>query len=388
MPSRPPGSRSAAPGPDWGALPSSLPAALRYCSDLVGKLLAEALPWDDLAPPMLRDAARSYVERGGKRLRPALVLWACGAVGGDPSHAFPAAGAVELLHNFSLLHDDVIDQDELRRGGPTAHVYGARVAREELGYDPAAAARLGRDIAILAGDVLHGWAASLIGQTRGAEAPAGAQGAQLPSREVALHLTQLLAGQLTVDLLRGEAEDVLFAGRPLAAITLPEILDMLWAKTGALYEFCARAGALIGLNTADDQHAWVRALTTFASHCGVAFQLQDEILGVIGDEATLGKPVGSDLREGKRTVVVFHALERATPGQRAVVYDLLGKPDLAPDEVARLQGVLEETGGIAATRALARSYVAQAKPQLDLLPDTRYRSLLAQWADLMVERNV
>jgi len=366
-------SAAPAPRPDWAALPDSLPEALQYCSGLVADLLATALPWDGLAPPLLREAARSYVERGGKRLRPALVLWSCGAVGGDPGEALAAAGAVELFHNWSLIHDDVIDQDDLRRGGPTAHVYGARVAREEMGYGPAAAERLGRDIAILAGDVLHGWAARLLAQTG---APT----------EVALHLTERLAGQLTTDLLRGEAEDVLLAGRPLTAIALPEILAMLWAKTGALYEFCARAGALIGLRTVDEDHAWVHALATFAGHCGVAFQLQDEVLGAVGDQAALGKPVGSDLREGKRTVVVFHALERATPAQRALVGELLGRPHLSADEVAALQDVLQQTGAIAATQALARDYVARAKPQLEALPASTYRSLLAQWADRMVER--
>ena len=86
---------------------------------------------------------------------------------------------------------------------------------------------------------------------------------------------------------------------------------MLWKKTGVLYEFSGKAGAMVGLNTADPEHEWVDAISNFAGKCGIAFQLQDDILGIMGDEETLGKPVGSDIREGKRTTIVYHSFKNA-----------------------------------------------------------------------------
>ncbi len=331
------------------------------------------------APDDMREAVTAYFRSGGKRLRPAVLLFACGAVGGDESKAVSAAAAVEIFHTWTLVHDDIIDRDTLRRGHPTVH---ERFRQESLKNgrfddDVQAARHYGTSIAILAGDVQHGWGISLMTEltTRYGIDPA-----------VTLKLIDTLDTYVLTTLVEGEVLDVQLSRLPIEELSEADIEDMLWKKTGALYEFCGAAGAAIGLNTPDLSHPLVTAISGFTSACGAAFQLQDDILGIVGDEKLLGKPVGSDIREGKRTVIVRSAYRKASAAQRDLLNRVLGNDHATTDEIAEATSLLVSLGGVEYAKQRAKIHLQKGSPHLERVPPSMYRDLLADWARLMTER--
>lgn len=352
--------------------------ALRMREGRVSEFFQQQRFRDWFKPQDLQDAVFSYLERPGKRLRPAVLMWACGAVGGDENVALPAACAVELFHTWTLVHDDIIDNDRLRRGGPTVHVLGETFAREKLGYSEEKAAEYGRDLAILTGDSQHGWNVSLLCEcARGGGVDPG----------VVLDVIYHLESYVVNTLIEGETLDVQYSRTPIEQLTRDDIVHMLWMKTGVLYEFAARAGAMIGLNCSDPAQPYVTALSRFASKCGTAFQLQDDILGLMGKEEKLGKPVGSDVREGKKTTIVYFALRAASPDDRKFLLSILGNSSASPEEVQRATDCMVNLGGVKATSELALEHVNAALPELEVLPDSEYKELLASWAHYMIDRS-
>ena len=328
-------------------------------------------------PADLREAVFAYLERGAKRLRPAVLLWACGAVGGNEDSALPAAAGVEMFHTWTLVHDDLIDNDDLRRGGPTIHKLAQDYALEKLGYTLEKSREYGRDIAVLTGDSQHGWTISLFcecARDRGVDP------------RVMLDIIYHLESYVVNTLIEGETRDVQYSRTPIEELTSDDIVQMLWMKTGVLYEFAARSGAMIGLNSSDENHPYVSALSRFASQCGTAFQLQDDILGLMGKESQLGKPVGSDVREGKKTTIVFFALQASTPGQRKFLLSVLGSRDASDADVQKATDLMVSLGGVQKTADLALEHIHRALPELAVLPSSEYRTLLESWAHLMINR--
>ena len=325
----------------------------------------------------IRDAVYSYMLAGGKSLRPAVLLFACGAVGGDEAVAIPAAAAIEAFHTWTLVHDDVIDRDSTRRGVPTVHEEFRQRASDELGYEESEAVHYGQAIAMLAGDMQQGWAVSILAELTLLHG--------LPP-EVALYLIHDSEMRVLSTLIDGEIRDIQYAKTPVHELYEPLILDMLWKKTGVLYEFSGKAGAMIGLRTADPNHPWVKAISSFAGQCGLAFQLQDDILGVIGDEEKLGKPVGSDIREGKRTLIVYHAFRQAPPSTRDLLASVLGNSQATQGEVQQVIEWLRDSGGVQYANEIAQKHIESALEDLSRRPESPYRSLLAAWADYMIER--
>lgn len=328
-------------------------------------------------PQDLQDAVFAYAERSGKRLRPAVLMWSCGAVGGNEDSALPAAAGVELFHTWTLVHDDLIDNDDMRRGGPTVHKMGEKFASENLGYSEEKASEYGRDLAVLTGDSQHGWTVSMFCEC--------ARSSGVDAR-VILDIIYHLESYVVNTLIEGETLDVQYARTPIEKLTSDDILRMLWMKTGVLYEFSARTGAMIGLGTSDANHPYVQALSKFASSCGTAFQLQDDILGLLGKEETLGKPVGSDVREGKKTTIVYFALREATQDQRKFLLSTLGNADASPEDVQKATDLMVSLGAVKKTADMALEQVSNALPELDVLPDSDYKELLQQWAHYMVSR--
>ena len=327
-------------------------------------------------PAHIRDAVFSYVRGGGKSLRPAVAMLACGALGGDESRALPVAAAIEIYHTWTLVHDDVIDRDDTRRGLPTVHREFARRAAAEFGWAADAAEHYGRTIAMLAGDVQQSWSWSLLFE---AHLEYG-----VPA-EIVLQLGQDLASRVTPLLVEGETLDVQFSG---AALALDEsaIIDMLWKKTGVLYEFAGRAGAAIALNDADASLPAARAIASFCSLCGAAFQIQDDILGIVGDERQLGKPVGSDIREGKTTLLILRALEMANAQQREVILRTLGAENASRADVQEVIQLLRELGTVRYAQDRSRQRVEEALGHLAALPPSANRDLLEQWARYLIQR--
>jgi len=328
-------------------------------------------------PAHIKSAVYSYIKYGGKSLRAVVLLLSCGAVGGNEEIAIPAAAAVEIYHTYTLVHDDIIDRDEKRRGVPTIHTEYAEIARTEMGHDEAEAAHYGLTIALLTGDIQQAWPIFLFAEVT--------QKHDVDARLI-LNLLSDLTSRLSTTLIAGETLDVQFSKQPIDAISEELVLDMLWKKTGALYEFAGQSGAAIGLGDVTLRAPEVRNIAAFCGKCGTAFQLQDDILGVVGDELKLGKPVGSDIREGKRTTITLQAFREANPGQRARLQSILGNPQATEADIKTATGLLRQLGGIEYTQNLARGYLEEAIPLLDSLPQSEYKDLLFQWADYLVER--
>lgn len=352
---------------------------LRICANHVAEFLLGDRYRDRFHPEDLREAVTLYVQSGGKRLRPAILMWSCGAVGGDPVKAVPAAAAVELFHTWTLVHDDIIDRDDRRRGVPTVHEYfRGRAEKRYPQLSDAEKAHYGTSIAILSGDVQHGWAISMLTEM--------SRRGTLPA-DVALHLIERLDNEVINLLVEGEILDIQYCFEPIGSLDLDAIEQMLWKKTGVLYKYCAEAGGLIGLGRVAPEDPAIQALAEFSSRCGVAFQLQDDLLGAIGDPGTTGKPVGNDIREGKRTSLVHYAYANAEATEREMIERTLGNGEASERDINAVIEILQKRGGIERTRERARFHIEQAMPQLDVLPPNRYRDLLLTWAEFMISRN-
>lgn len=353
---------------------------LKACAAQVADFLEQKEFQVRFNPDDLREAVNLYVRSGGKRLRPAILLWSCGAMGGDPNDALPAAAAAELFHTWTLVHDDIIDRDDRRRGVPTVHEKFRQVAASRYTHlSDEECAHYGTSVAVLSGDVQHGWGISILTDlTRKGSVPA----------DVTLHLIDKMDNELLNLLVEGELLDIQYCHEPIGAIKLDDIENMLWKKTGVLYRFCAEAGALIGLGRVEPNHPHVHALSDFSNRCGIAFQLQDDLLGVIGDPQSTGKPVGNDIREGKRTSIVHYAHENGDPDERAQIEHTLGNLSASDEEIKRVIAILKKRGGIEQTAHRAQFHIRAALESLDKLPNTRYRELLRAWAEYLVSRSI
>jgi len=329
-----------------------------------------------VAEPHLRDHLLSYPLRGGKSLRPALVALSAGAASGKDmtKTTLPLQAAVELYHNWTLIHDDIIDEDDFRRGQPSLHREIEAVAKKS-GCDEGAD-KYGRDIAILIGDLMHG-SVSLVLLKLVNEGV---------SSETVISLLRLMHAELTPALVDGEARDVRFCLENVGDVSEQQVLEMLEGKTAALFDYCGTSGAMAGLDTSDASDPRVRALAGFSRAAGLAFQIQDDILGLIGDEEKLGKPRGSDLREGKHTLLLLHAFREANPEQKAILKPLVGKRDITPEEVDLAENTLREIGTIDYVNGIATEYIESAIPFIDDLDESPSRDLLSGLARFMIER--
>jgi geranylgeranyl diphosphate synthase, type I len=265
---------------------------------------------------------------GGKAIRPTLAVLSARAAGAPDEVGLPGAVAVELVHNFSLVHDDLMDGDRMRRHRPT--VWSV--------WSPSTAILLGDALLALAQEVL-----AEVGTPRAARATA-------------------LLGQTTRELVRGQVLDLEFERRQ--DVTLAECLDMSAAKTSALLSTSAAIGAVL----AGAPEPVIRALSEFGTQLGIAFQLVDDLLGIWGDPDTTGKPVFSDLRSGKKSLPVCHAVNSGTPAGRALAAWLAGGADGGMDSdedgLHRAAAMVEEAGGRAWVRAEARRRVEAAERAL------------------------
>ncbi|MFD1148357.1 family 2 encapsulin nanocompartment cargo protein polyprenyl transferase [Saccharothrix hoggarensis] len=272
--------------------------------------------WDEHGSPTGADP--------GKAIRPALVLLGAQAVGGEVDAALPAAVAVELVHNFSLLHDDVMDGDKTRRHRPTAwHVFGVNAA-------------------ILAGDALL---------TSALDVVAGSGNAQ------AQQAIRVLSGAVQ-RLLDGQSADLAFEER--ADVPLAECVRMAECKTGSLLGASCALGALFG-GGRDEQ---VEHLRSFGEQVGLAFQFVDDLLGIWGDPEVTGKPVYSDLRNRKKSLPVVAALTSGTPAAREL--DALYHADrrLTDPELARAAELIEVSGARAWSQGRADDLLTGARAHL------------------------
>lgn len=327
---------------------------IEYLQKLTRKVEKEIDKWfpRDVEPEVLTMASRHLLEAGGKRLRPCLALLSCEAVGGRVEDAMEAAAALELLHNFTLIHDDIMDRDEFRRNVKTVHTIW------------------GEPVAIIAGDALFAKVFEAVA--------ANAKRLDLPSDRV-VELFETVS-RASFEICQGQALDMLFEGRD--DISETEYLKMVSSKTGALIEASTKVGALLG----NGRPRQVKALAEYGRLAGIAFQIQDDVLGIVGEREKFGKPIGNDIREGKRTLIVVHALEAAAPKDRAILLRSLGNKRASEAEIVAAIEVLKRAGAVGYAVDKARELVASAKSKLKALPDSRAKQLLLELADFTVTR--
>ena len=332
-----------------------------------------------LTAPHMLEAFYSYIRRRGKSLRPAVLMLSCSAVGGDEDRALPAAAAVEVYHTMTLVHDDIIDRDARRRGGPAVHIEFRDRAISELRFPREIARHYGITIALLTGDLQHSLSIALLTDLYFKEG--------LPAELVAT-LVRELTLQVGLNLVQGETLDVQFSTFGVQSVGEEAVMDMLEKKTGELYRFAAAAGGMIGLRVNKMDAPLVQALANYGISCGVAFQLQDDVLGLLGDESVLGKPVGSDIREGKHTAIVEYALRKSGPAEQRVLTQVLGKHGATKREAQQALQVLQDLGAIEYAKGLAARYVEQALNALEPLPSSGSKELLSALARYTVEREL
>lgn len=294
----------------------------------------------------------SYVLRaGGKRVRGVLVMLSCEAVGGRSAQALDAGVAVETLHNFTLVHDDIMDHARSRRGRPTVHV------------------RWNTNTALLVGDSLMGLAyRSLSRATLRVQAP----------------LVELLTEAL-LEVCEGQALDLEFERR--SDVTVPEYFGMIEKKTGRLISVAAEMGGLVGGGTPGQTNA----LREFGRYLGRAFQLQDDLLDVVADQARLGKPIGGDIIAGKKTFLLLKAAERARGNDRALIAERLENHRAVPPGrragiIARVTELYEQYGILAEAGRQVRRNTTLAVTALEALPHNRGTAMLRWLAEALVHR--
>lgn len=297
-------------------------------------------------PASLYEPVQYIMHLGGKRIRPVLALISCDLFGADPRTALPAAMAVEIFHNFSLVHDDIMDDAPLRRGQPTVHEkYSANTA-------------------ILSGDVM------LVNAYQALEV---VQDLQQKS-----DLFKIFS-QVAVEVCEGQQMDMDFEKREIVAI--PEYIKMIELKTAALLAGSLQMGAVLAGASSTEVHI----LGQVGRNIGIAFQLQDDYLDTFGDPASFGKKVGGDIVQNKKTYLFLKAMEIADEVQRQELRTCyFGYQGPEEEKISKVKGIFESLGIQSDSKAMMQSYRDEAISLLERLQSTRNELLLELIEQLMV----
>ena len=297
----------------------------RFDAELSAFLDRQDPDWPDGAPRGVFTTLHRFVLAGGKRLRPLFCYWGWRAAGGqDGTPIVVAAAALELFHAFALIHDDIMDGSDRRRGEPSVHrLFADLHARSAWRGDPAS---YGRNTALLCGDLCAAWADQMFHEC-GLHPEQVHRGYGV----FAVMRTEVIAGQY-LDLVSGVGD-----GSVASALTVVRMKAARYTVTRPLQIGAALAGA--GPEA-------LEALAAFGDPLGDAFQLRDDVLGVFGDPAVTGKSILDDLREGKPTVMMALARGNADRDQARRLKDLFGNPDLDPDGASELRRIIVDTGAL------------------------------------------
>jgi len=303
------------------------------------------------SPPELYAAARHLIENGGKRLRPYMMLRSCQILGGSMNATHKAVSAIEMIHNFSLVHDDIMDNDELRHGVPTVHK------------------KYGTPVAILAGDVLFSKAYQVLTAVR--------------ERELLPDLVTKLA-DVCVDICEGQMLDIQMAQEERIP-TQEEYITMIRNKTAALFEASCAMGAICARTSNKSD---VRYLSLFGRHLGVAFQITDDLIGVAGDPAKTKKPVGNDIKEGKKSLPILMALkESAGTKHHEPITAAFGNPDISRQGLDGAVESIRALGIEETVSSIACGYADKAKRCIAAYPDSRAKDELMSLLGFVVKRD-
>ncbi|MCV0401170.1 MAG: polyprenyl synthetase family protein [Nitrosopumilus sp.] len=301
-------------------------------------------------PKKLYDAAGHLIVNGGKRLRPYMVIKSCQILKGKVPNAMPAASAVEMVHNFSLVHDDIMDNDEMRHGVPTVHK------------------KFGMPIAILAGDVLFSKAFQVI----------------TDSKLSANATTQLVSrlSKACVDICEGQLLDVKMAEEKKIP-SQSEYIEMIGKKTAALFDVSCSMGAICATNNPKD----ISNLSSFGRNLGIAFQITDDLIGVMGDPKITKKPVGNDLREGKKSLPILMAIKLAKGNDKKNILKAFGNSKVTKKDLSKAVEVIRSLGIEENVRKQALKYAEKAEKSLSNYSGPAKTELIAL-LDFVVKRSV
>jgi len=303
-------------------------------------------------PAILYEAIRWIPLSGGKRLRPTIAMLACEAVGGVPENTIPLGVALEYLHNSTLIHDDIIDNDRWRRGLQTTHE------------------RFGIPLAIIAGDALIGETYRMLSYM----APPELQ--SVTYKEIIRAIADAAK-----NFYEGEAMDIEFMRR--LDVTIPEYLIMIEKKTGQLYQLAGKCGALIGKGSRQQ----VDALTNYGLLFGLMFQIKDDLLNIIPNQSRLGKQqIGSDILNGKRTLMLVHALTQTNARQRRTLLGIVGNSKAAQAKVKQAIGLFHDLGSLDYATNKLLEYQERARHCLDTLKPSNSKDILTALTDYSVNR--
>ena len=309
----------------------------------INKILSAALK--NRKPESLYEPGSYILNSGGKRLRPLLVLLSAKAVGGKFTNAYNAAAAVEMLHNFTLVHDDIMDNADKRRGRLTLHK------------------KYNDNTAILTGDSLLSIAYEyLLKDCNG------------NSKQVISAFTHGL-----IEVCEGQSLDTDFEQRK--NVTISEYLLMIKKKTAAMAEMCCKIGALLG----GGSNPQVNALGNYGMNLGIAFQIQDDLLDISADEKKFGKTIGGDLVEGKKTFLFLEALEKSKGENRKKLLKVIERKGIRKNQVKSYKLIYEELGVLNDARKKIQYYTDKALRSINLL-DEKNKNIFIWLADSLIHR--
>ena len=291
--------------------------------------------------PLVEKIAHHIVEGGGKRLRPLLVLLAANACGYKGEQHVPLAAVIEFIHTATLLHDDVVDNSELRRGNATAN------------------AKWGNAPSVLVGDFLY------------------SRSFQIMVEIGSMEIMQVISNATTV-IAEGEVMQLINQRNP--DISEETYLQVVLGKTAMLFEAATEVGAILASSSAQDREA----LRLYGRHLGIAFQIVDDLLDYLSDSETLGKNVGDDLAEGKTTMPLIHAQRLATNEDRELIRQAIRKGGL--DDLTPVIEIVQRNGSVDYTREQAQDQIRKAKHAIAGLEDTSFKETLLQIADMAIAR--
>lgn len=294
------------------------------------------------AVPAITDIGAYLRAGGGKRIRPALLLLSAKLLQYSGQGAVRLGAVVEIVHTATLVHDDIIDEAQMRRGRPSANTNWSNSR------------------CVLAGDWLYMQAFKIALQER-----------KLKVLDVLIDLTQ--------QMVEGELLQMEKLGR---CVTLQEHFDLIFRKTACLFATSMRLGAILG-NATDEQE---QRLEEYGRNLGMAFQIVDDVLDLTASEEVLGKPVASDLREGKVTMAVIHALERCSPSERDLVETVLRERTFRSVTHEQILAMLEKYGSISAANTKAAEYADASRAAIQSFPDSEIKRALLWVPDFVIER--
>ncbi len=298
-------------------------------------------------PKSLYDPCEYVITGGGKRLRPFIVLLACKAVGAKFNDAYNAAIGVEVLHNFTLVHDDIMDNADIRRGRPTTHI------------------KYNTNTAILAGDNLIAEAYhSLLKDCKDND------------KTVLDTFTKGIT-----EICEGQSYDKDFENQQ--KVTIEEYKTMILKKTAVMVQMCCSIGAQIGKGTKKE----VRALENYGRNLGMAFQIQDDLLDIIGDEKEFGKTVGGDLIEGKKTFLFLKAYEKAKGKDLADLKKVIDNSGIRKNQIKKYRDLYISLGVIDETKNEVEKYTKYALRSLKNLKDSESKEMLVWLANTLIKRS-